>query len=293
MASAGPLIFGEVLFDCFPDGTRVLGGAPFNVAWHCQAFGLQPLFVSRTGDDAMGQAIAQAMQGWGMDTSALQFDPLHATGIVDVSFSDGEPAYTIVEDSAWDFIDPERVPKSENHSMLYHGSLALRQSVSASSLRELLRNNAPPVFIDVNLRAPWWNQALILDIISMGRWIKLNADELALIVPQLKSTKDRIQHLFATTTVEMLVVTQGEAGALAVTRDESCAVKPRQASVVVDTVGAGDAFCSVLLLGLEKRWPLQMILDRAQEFASAVVGQRGATTQNKVFYDGFTKSWKL
>ncbi len=25
-----PLIFGEVLFDCFPDGIRVLGGAPFN-----------------------------------------------------------------------------------------------------------------------------------------------------------------------------------------------------------------------------------------------------------------------
>jgi fructokinase len=27
-------VFGEVLFDYFPDGSRVLGGAPFNVAWH-------------------------------------------------------------------------------------------------------------------------------------------------------------------------------------------------------------------------------------------------------------------
>ena len=35
-----PVVFGEVLFDCFPDGSRVLGGAPFNVAWHCQAFWL-------------------------------------------------------------------------------------------------------------------------------------------------------------------------------------------------------------------------------------------------------------
>jgi len=33
-------IFGEVLFDQFPDGQQVLGGAPFNVAWHLQAFGL-------------------------------------------------------------------------------------------------------------------------------------------------------------------------------------------------------------------------------------------------------------
>ncbi|MCG2635366.1 MAG: carbohydrate kinase, partial [Gammaproteobacteria bacterium] len=29
----GLYIYGEVLFDHFPDGSRVLGGAPFNVAW--------------------------------------------------------------------------------------------------------------------------------------------------------------------------------------------------------------------------------------------------------------------
>jgi len=28
------LVYGEVLFDLFDDGQEVLGGAPFNVAWH-------------------------------------------------------------------------------------------------------------------------------------------------------------------------------------------------------------------------------------------------------------------
>ena len=32
------LVFGEVLFDDFGDNV-VLGGAPFNVAWHLQGFG--------------------------------------------------------------------------------------------------------------------------------------------------------------------------------------------------------------------------------------------------------------
>lgn len=45
-------IFGEVLFDHFPDGNQVLGGAPFNVAWHLQAFGQSPCMVSRVGNDA-------------------------------------------------------------------------------------------------------------------------------------------------------------------------------------------------------------------------------------------------
>lgn len=52
-------IFGEVLFDHFPDGSRVLGGAPFNVAWHTQAFGLAPCFISRIGNDPAGYEITK------------------------------------------------------------------------------------------------------------------------------------------------------------------------------------------------------------------------------------------
>ena len=37
-----PVVFGEVLFDCFEDGSKVLGGAPFNVAWHLAGFGAEP-----------------------------------------------------------------------------------------------------------------------------------------------------------------------------------------------------------------------------------------------------------
>ena len=37
-----PLVVGEVLFDEFEDGAQVLGGAPFNVAWHLQGFGISP-----------------------------------------------------------------------------------------------------------------------------------------------------------------------------------------------------------------------------------------------------------
>ncbi len=54
-------IFGEVLFDHFPDGSRVLGGAPFNVAWHLQAFGESPRFISRIGNDPAGLEIAALM----------------------------------------------------------------------------------------------------------------------------------------------------------------------------------------------------------------------------------------
>lgn len=288
-----PIIFGEVLFDCFPDGSRVLGGAPFNVAWHCQAFGLQPLFISRVGNDSLGREVLSAMLDWGMDTSGLQVDSTHATGIVDVSFEGGEPSYNIVENSAWDFIDHQAMPKIDKHSVLYHGSLVLRNPLAVNSLAELKKQCSRSIFIDVNLRQPWWNQSLIENIIQNVQWLKLNVEELALIVPNEKNTETRLHYLLSHLHVELIIVTRGEAGALAVSRNERCSVQPDDIGHVVDTVGAGDAFSSVLLLGLYKAWPLQQILNRAQQFASAVVGQRGATTQNKMFYKSFIKSWHL
>ncbi|MGB5338517.1 MAG: PfkB family carbohydrate kinase, partial [Gammaproteobacteria bacterium] len=94
-------IFGEVLFDHFPDGKHVLGGAPFNVAWHLQAFGLTPRFISRVGADAEGESVLAAMRDWGMDTQAVQIDAQRPTGRVSVQIVDDEPAYDIVADCAY------------------------------------------------------------------------------------------------------------------------------------------------------------------------------------------------
>lgn len=57
-------VFGEVLFDHFSDGKTVLGGAPFNVAWHLQAFWQKPQFISRVGADLTGNQKRAAMQAW-------------------------------------------------------------------------------------------------------------------------------------------------------------------------------------------------------------------------------------
>ena len=287
------VIYGEVLFDCFPDGSRVLGGAPFNVAWHCQAFGLAPLFVSRIGKDEAGQEIISAMQGWGMNVDGVQIDSEHKTGIVDVSFNNGEPAYDIVENSAWDFIDDQYLPDSQNQAVLYHGSLALRNTVSEKSLYKLIQDNSGPVFVDVNLRPPWWDVDKVHSIITHAKWVKLNNDELSLLVPDENDPIAKARHIIQRYQPELVVVTQGEEGALAVTESETFSVKPDFETTVVDTVGAGDAFASILMLGLYKEWPLATILERAQQFASKIVGLRGATTEDKEFYQPFIQDWQL
>ena len=143
------------------------------------------------------------------------------------------------------------------------------------------------------MRPPWWDLSQIQNIIQSGQWIKLNSEELALIVPQLSDIESRMQFLLANTNVKLVVVTRGGDGAIAATQNECCSVHPDTIDNVIDTVGAGDAFTSVLLLGIYKDWSLQTILNRAQQFASTVVQQRGATTQDKTFYKHFIDAWQL
>jgi fructokinase len=48
------------------------------------------------------------------------------------------------------------------------------------------------------------------------------------------------------------------------------------AEPVVDTVGAGDAFAAVFMLGLLQRWDAPTTLRRASEYAAAMCRVRGA-----------------
>jgi fructokinase len=91
-----------------------------------------------------------------------------------------------------------------------------------------------------------------------------------------------------------LVVTLGNKGAIALTEDgDRARVLPSQTLEVVDTVGAGDAFTSVLITGLSLDWPLDQILQRAQDFASMLVERQGATVHDRNFYQTMTTDWGL
>lgn len=289
--SKRPVIIGEVLFDRFPDGSAVLGGAPFNVAWNLQAFGQAPLLISRVGEDELGARIRATMADWAMDTSALQSDPQHPTGIVDVSFQDGEPGYDIVSGSAFDFIVPDDIPALDDAAVLYHGSLAMRNQVTRRTLETLIEQTSVPRFVDVNLRAPWWRQGEVLSLLDGAVWVKLNETELAELSPEDMRSGDPGEDLRRQYGWQGLILTRGSRGAEIITTRRTVSVAPEPATRVVDTVGAGDAFASVILLGILQEWSLDVTLERAQSFASAVVGLRGATVTDPEFYDRFAGAW--
>jgi len=283
------IIFGEVLFDNFPNGEQVLGGAPFNVAWHLQAMGDDPCFISRVGEDVSGRKIIDAMQRWGMETSAIQIDSEHQTGCVDVAMINNEPHYNITQNCAYDFIGLSEIKKIVEKPfakhVFYHGTLAMRNSTTKQAYEKLVSDLSLSVFLDVNLRSPWWEQDNVSIWLRRARWVKLNLEELQ----QLGSVNGDIQEAMAQFQsqyeLELLIVTRGADGAVIRTREgELYEASPPAVDNFVDTVGAGDAFTAVFLHGLISSWPLEKILETAQWFASTVVGIRGAISKDHEFY---------
>ena len=292
--SERPVIFGEVLYDCFPDGQAVLGGAPFNVAWHLQGFGLAPLFISRVGDDPLGHRVKNAMHNHGMDTSGLQLDSSHPTGKVTITMSGNSHSFEIIPDQAYDYIDRDSLPPLPETALFYHGSLAARSPVSALTLAFLRTRYSSRRLVDVNLRSPWWQQQQVLELVNEAWLAKLNDEELLQLAPDADNDTSRMQQLIKNSGLQLLLLTRGAAGAELLTADgESFRVVPDPVTDVVDTVGAGDALTSVLILALLQGWPYQQALERSQAFASAIVGRRGAIVEEPGFYLPFKDAWEL
>ncbi len=292
-----PLILGEVLFDRFPGETPVLGGAPFNVAWHLAGLGLRPLMLSRIGADPLGEQVIQACEAWRISTCGLQRDPVRPTGRVDITLVEGEPSYTIVADQAYDAIELQPVLQliaTSPPSLFYHGSLIAR-SQSGRALIERLTEHLPrPRFVDINLRPPWWDVDSALTLCRGADWLKVNEEELRALsgLDEDRSLQAGIERLVEQTGVEHLLVTRGAHGALFVEGGHTLRLNREPLARVVDTVGAGDAFSAVAIYGILHGWDGERILSRADTFARRICTQRGATRADPVLYREALASWR-
>lgn len=293
-----PIIFGEVLYDCFAGGQSVLGGAPFNVAWHLQGFGLAPRLISRIGEDELGAQVLAAMQRWGMDTKGIQRDPEHPTGRVDIQLKDGQPRFEILDQQAYDFIDAAQALaacRAIDAELLYHGSLAARNPTSAETLAALRRQLPLPLFIDINLRPPWWQGAQVAASIQNADWLKLNEDELLELLPEAaqEPLQERALALSKRFNLGRLILTLGAAGALYLEQGQSLRSRAQALEALVDTVGAGDAFSAVCILGIHHAWSAPQTLERATAFAARICQQQGATAEEHSIYTQYKTAWEL
>lgn len=293
------MLFGEVLADVFPDRS-VLGGAPFNVACHLKAFGQHPVLITRLGEDALRDEVMNAMTQKGLDTLGIQFDKHHPTGQVKVHMEDGGHRFEILPTQAYDFIHPgvARLTLLSAHpALVYFGTLAQRHNVSRQALKTLLRGTHAAKFLDINLRTPWYDKKILHHSLKFADIVKLNDAELSELAVMFGlpgvEPHEQARVLMDQFELEQLLVTCGDAGAWQMDRDGNQVEAGIQCEAVklVDTVGAGDGFASVFMLGTLCNWPRVKTLERANAFAASICEIRGAVPDQMDFYEPFRDAW--
>jgi len=288
---------GEILFDLYPE-SKLIGGAPLNFIFHVYKITGDGKIISRIGDDELGKRVMEFLDEKGIPKKYIQKDYYYPTGVASVIIDvNKQPSFVINTEKAYDFI--EVTPELEQLVMketdcLYFGTLAQRSEVTRETVKSLF-NKRVKYFCDLNIRDNFVNKEVIERSLKTTDVLKVNLDELKLLddlflneLFEINKVSGEIMEKFS---IEILAVTLGKDGSAIFRKSKSADetegfdyYKPKPFDVV-DTVGAGDAFASVLCIGYLQRWSLKKINRLANNFAAEICRTKGALPENDDIYD--------
>jgi len=163
------------------------------------------------------------------------------------------------------------------------GSLAQRSAQTREAIRLFLRLAKDAIrFFDVNLRQNWYDTPTLLDSFGLASAIKLNVEELDVLVDRLGFPKEEgIHSFFHHFAIDYAVLTRGELGTVVYTRTDSFegehASYPECANA--DPVGAGDACAAAVTVGLLSHMEPQGVANVANRVGAFVASCAGATPE--------------
>lgn len=274
---------GEVLWDHFEDKDNyVLGGAPFNFAYHVNQFGLNSLVISAIGNDKLGQKLEADVK---KKNVPYMLERLNLpTGVVNVKEVDGKPRYDILTERAWDYIpNTEQLKEiAANTKAACFGSLAQRSETSRNSIfafLDAMPSDALRIF-DINLRQKWYTEEVIKTSLQKANVLKINDDELLIIQRMFGyidiTPENTCRLIMRDYQLDMLILTCGDKGSYIFTKDEMSYLSTNDIEVV-DTVGAGDSFAASFIASMLKGKTIHEAHRIAVNVSAFVCTQAGAT----------------
>ena len=285
------LSIGEILVDIFTSYERI-GGAPFNFAYHMKKFGFPTRFISRIGHDEKGEKINRFISESGFDTGDVQIDTDHPTGRVHVQLNEkGIPDFEIVPDVAYDHLSFDTLTenfKERPPELVYFGSLIQRTPQSFKNLHDMFSklSDQTTYLYDMNLRPGVANMSLLNQSLKTADILKLNEEELHVTATMMGITADEseiVDILMADFGLKLVAVTGGEKGSSLYMGGEKYKITAPETDIV-DTVGAGDAYCALLAVGYLSQWPPEKILAEANRFSALICQIPGAIPSSDSFY---------
>lgn len=276
------LVIGEALIDIVeqPDGTRTehVGGSPANVAVGLSRLGQAPQVFTSYGRDDHGDLIAAHLEASGVGVvDGSRHDGPTSTALARL---DGTGAADYTFDIVWDL--PPLAP-IEPPTAVHTGSIAAFLEPGASRVVEELQRWAPTCTItfDPNIRPSLIGSrdvavAQVERIVALSDLVKVSDEDLAWLYPDADPRERAEQWLALGPSV--VFVTLGPKGSFGMSAAGAVDIHPRPV-VVVDTVGAGDAFMAGLIDGVAREGLLgnAHALRRIDTDALTRVGEHAST----------------
>lgn len=244
---------------------KYLGGSAANVAVAAARLGRATAVITRTGDDAFGAYLHQALQEFGVDDRWVTPVAAYPTPVTfcEIFPPDDFPLYFYRRPRAPDLeIHPGELDRAAIRAarVFWITGTGLSEEPSRSATLAALeaRDKAGITVFDLDWRPAFWNgtarrgpeearpyyaEALRHTTVAVG-----NLDECE-IATGVRDPRACAEALLAAG-VELAVVKQGPKGVLAVHRDGTTAEVPPVPVEVVNGLGAGDAFGGSLVHGL-------------------------------------------
>ena len=230
--------------------------------------------------------VRDTLEQMGVDTTYLAESEEYPTGTVEVALHEGKPTYDIREDVAWDHIPWTGALEALAGRLdaVCFGALAQRSGESRRTIRAFLEcvpDDALKIF-DVNLRQAFSSRRLIRDSLASANVLKLSDEELPVLAGYLDLTGSPGDPLEQLTQVRerfdlrLVAFTRGIDGSVLLSESETVE-SPRLTVKAVDSVGAGDSFTAALCIAVLSEWPLEAVSAFANEVATFVCSQQGAT----------------
>ncbi len=274
---------GEVLWDIFPSGEKLLGGAPANFAFHAHQLGDQGVVVSRVGEDELGQEILAELERRGLRTDMIQTDGAAPTGTVHVTENaDGSHGFLITPNVAWDRLVASRslTQLMAGADVVCFGTLAQRTEANHATIQMLLGHAPGTKLFDINFRQDYWSSDVIVEGLKACQIVKFSEEELDVLrglklVPHETNARAWCRALLRRYDIDLAAVTRGADGAMLLTRTD-CVEEPGIKVDVADSVGCGDAFSAAMAHGWQASMNLQELAELANRVGAYVASQSGA-----------------
>ncbi|KTR94307.1 hypothetical protein NS220_09530 [Microbacterium testaceum] len=285
-------VLGEALVDIVTTSAGASerpGGSPANVSVALGRLGRDAVLVARVADDERGASLHAWLSASGVTLMTAGSPERTATARATIG-ENGNATYDF--DIDWVLPSPVEVPTAR---IFHTGSVAATLAPGADEVRAAAERARATALVsyDPNIRPALTGghtdaTARVEALVALADVVKASAEDAEWLYPGVAPAE--VARRWVELGAGLAVITDGEAGSLAVTAHTSVEIAAVSVSVV-DTVGAGDTFMGTLLDGILNmpgdvdelrasvravdRDTLVELLNRAARAAAITVGREG------------------